>query len=191
MDIFASLRPSCPSCWPSCPSCWPSWRQHVPQVLSRCPKNAILEPTSPNKCFRHLFKHPQIPENLWFFWVFVGFLLSSPCAQIVPKCSQHAPKTSQVEPDIANLAPTLPLLRPFSRQPAQNFSENRAQDAQNAPRSSRNCSKTRFSSHCPLQAPQNNKKPMFSLCFCKFSAIQPMCQNSPKMLTTCSQNLPS
>ena len=63
----ASLRfftPSCPSCWPSCPSCWPSWRQHVPQVLSRCPKNAILEPTSPNKCFSHLFKHPQIPKNL-------------------------------------------------------------------------------------------------------------------------------
>ena len=43
----------------------------------------------------------------------------------------------------------------------------------------------------PLQAPPNTKKPLFSLCFCRFSAIQPMCQNSPKMLPTCSQNLPS
>ena len=41
----------------------------------------------------------------------------------------------------------------------------------------------------PLQAPQNTKKPMFSTSFCRFSAIQPMCQNSPKMLPTCSQNL--
>ena len=59
----AIFTPSCPSCWPSCPSCWPSWRQHVPQVLSRCPKNAILEPTSPKKCFSHLFKHPKIPKK--------------------------------------------------------------------------------------------------------------------------------
>ena len=29
----------------------------------------------------------------------------------------------------------------------------------------------------PLQAPQNTKKPMFSTGFCRFSAIQPMCQN--------------
>ena len=34
----------------------------------------------------------------------------------------------------------------------------------------------------PLQAPPNTKKTLFSLCFCRFSAIQPMCQNSPKML---------
>ena len=34
----------------------------------------------------------------------------------------------------------------------------------------------------PLQAPQNTKKPMFSFCFCRFSAIQPMCQNAPNML---------
>ena len=31
---------------------------------------------------------------------------------------------------------------------------------------------------------------MFSTSFCRFSAIQPMCQNTPKMLPTCSQNLP-
>ena len=60
------FTPSCPSCWPSCPSCWPSWRQHVPQVLPRCRKNAILEPTSPKKCFSHLFKHPKIPKNQCF-----------------------------------------------------------------------------------------------------------------------------
>ena len=69
--LFASLRPSCPSCWPSCPSCWPSWRQHVPQVLPRCRKNAILEPTSPKKCFSHLFKHLKIPKNKCFPLVFV------------------------------------------------------------------------------------------------------------------------
>ena len=119
--LFASLRPSCPSCWPSCPSCWPSWRQHVPQVLSRCPKNAILEPTSPNKCFSHLFKHPQIPKNLCFPCVFVGFLLSSPCAKIVPKCSQHAPKTSQVEPKIAILALSWPILVATCCQLGPNF----------------------------------------------------------------------
>ena len=143
----AIFTPSCPSCWPSCPSCWPSWRQHVPQVLSRCPKNAILEPTSPKKCFSHLFKHPKIPKNLCFPQVFVGFLLSSPCAKIVPKCSQHAPKISQVEPKIANLALSWPswsqlaanlaltslILRPSSRQPAENFSENRAQIAKRCP----------------------------------------------------------
>ena len=43
----------------------------------------------------------------------------------------------------------------------------------------------------PLQAPPDTQKPVFSLCFCKFSAIQPMCQSSPKMLPTCSQKLPS
>ena len=43
----------------------------------------------------------------------------------------------------------------------------------------------------PLQAPPNTKKTLFSFSFCRFSAIQPMCQNSPKMLPTCSQNLPS
>ena len=43
----------------------------------------------------------------------------------------------------------------------------------------------------PFLAPQNTKNLMFSLSFCKFSAIQPMCQNTPKMLPTCSQNLPS
>ena len=43
----------------------------------------------------------------------------------------------------------------------------------------------------PFLAPQNTKKPMFSYSFCRFSAIQPMCQNTPKMLSTCSQNLPS
>ena len=137
----AIFTPSCPSCWPSCPSCWPSWRQHVPQVLARCPKNAILEPTSPKKCFSHLFKH------VCFTFVFAGFLLSSPCAKIVPKCSHHAPKTSQVEPKIANLALswpswsqlaanlalTSPILRPSSRQPAQKFLENRAQHAKKCP----------------------------------------------------------
>ena len=82
------FTPSCPSCWPSCPSCWPSWRQHVPQVLARCPKNAILEPTSPKKCFSHLFKHPEILKKLCFPKVFVGFLLSSPCAKIGPSWRQ-------------------------------------------------------------------------------------------------------
>ena len=43
----------------------------------------------------------------------------------------------------------------------------------------------------PLQAPPNTEKLLFSSSFCTFSAIQPMCQNSPKMLPTCSQNLPS
>ena len=117
----AIFTPSCPSCWPSCPSCWPSWRQHVPQVLARCPKNAILEPTSPKKCLSHLFKHPKIPKNLCFAYVFVGFLLSSPCAKIVPKCSQHAPKTSQVEPKIAILALSWPILVATCCQLGPNF----------------------------------------------------------------------
>ena len=65
-EPFSPPCPSCPSCWPSCPSCWPSWRQHVPQVLSSCPKNAVLEPTSPNKRFSHLLKHPKLPKNLCF-----------------------------------------------------------------------------------------------------------------------------
>ena len=38
----------------------------------------------------------------------------------------------------------------------------------------------------PLQAPQNTKKLVFSGGFCRFSAIQPMCQNNSKMLPTCS-----
>ena len=91
----AIFTPSCPSCWPSCPSCWPSWRQHVPQVLSRCPKNAILEPTSPKKCFSHLLKAPQNTKKTMFSISFCRFLLSSPCAKIVPKmlptCSQNLP----------------------------------------------------------------------------------------------------
>ena len=82
---------------------------------------AILEPTSPNKCFSHLFKHPQIPKNLCFPLVFVGFLLSSPCAKIVPKCSQHAPKTSQVEPKIAILALSWPVLGATCCQLGPNF----------------------------------------------------------------------
>ena len=67
------FTPSCPSCWPSCPSCWPSWRQHVPQVLSRCPKNAILEPTSPKKCFSHLLKAPQNTKKNMFSTCFFRF----------------------------------------------------------------------------------------------------------------------
>ena len=34
----------------------------------------------------------------------------------------------------------------------------------------------------PLQAPQNTKKLVFSSGFCRFSVIQPMCQNAPKTL---------
>ena len=90
---------------------------------------------------------PQNTKNLCFPYDFVGFLLSSPCAKIVSKCSQHAPKTSQVEPKIANfalswpswsqlaanLALTSPILRQSSRQPAENLSENRAQNAKRCP----------------------------------------------------------
>ena len=95
-----------------------------------------------------------------------------------PSWRYHGPSWSQLA---ANLTPTSPILCPSSRQPAQKFLENRAQHPKRCPKIAQDCSKTRFSSHRPLQAPQNTQKPVFSLGFCTFSAIQPMCQNSPKM----------
>ena len=161
------FTPSCPSCWPSCPSCWPSWRQHVPHVLPRCRKNAILEPTSPKKCFSHLLKHPKIPKNSCFPYVFVSFLPSSPCAKILPKCSQHAPKTSQVEPKIANLALSWPILVAICSQLGPNFAypapifaptcaetfrESRA-GCQKVPQDPRALRQHQIFNHHPFQAP--------------------------------------
>ena len=181
------MRPSCPSCWPSCPSCWPSWRQHVPQVLSRCPKNAILEPTSPNKRFSHLFSHPKIPKKQCFPYVFVGFLPSSPCAKILPKCSQHAPKTSQVEPKIANLALSWPILVATCSQLGPNFAHLApifAPTCGEIPRKSR-AGRQKVPQDLPgpfqdklLASPAPSKHPKIphkwlgSYSFCKFSAIQ-------------------
>ena len=123
-------------------------RQRAPPDLPGPRQDQIFESMAPAR-------HPKIPKKLSFLLV-VGFLLSSPCAKILPKCSHHAPKTSQVEPKIANLAlswpaPTSPILRPFSRQHAQKFQENRAQDAKNRSKIPQDDSRSQFCDFSSLE----------------------------------------
>ena len=82
----------------------PSWSQHRQKSASATSSST-----------------PKYQKKLCFPLVFVGFLLSSPCAKIVPKCSQHAPKTSQVEPKIAILALSWPILVATCCQLSPNF----------------------------------------------------------------------
>ena len=60
--------------------------------------------------------------------------------------------------------------------------ENRAQDTKRCRKIHQHCASTRFSRHRPLPGIPKYKKTDVSLRFCEISAIQPMCQNSPKML---------
>ena len=141
---------------------------------------AILAPTCPTSALKmpekcHLGANiakqmlqppllaPQNTKKQCFLHVFVGFLLYSPCAKIVPKCSQHAPKTSQVEPKIANLALSWPILVATCCQLGPNFAHLApifAPTCAEIPRKPRaasqkvpldlpGLSKTRFSGHRP------------------------------------------
>ena len=118
--------------------------------------------------------------------VFLDFNpLRGPSTQFPPRPISVAEPFS---PPCAHLAPHVGHLARLVGHLGANMSHKCSQDARKMQSWSQHRQKML---QPPFQAPPNTKKPLFSLSFCRFSAIQPMCQNSPKMLPTCCQNLPS